>query len=347
MDYYVLKKRDRINETLDSVPTCRSTIYMALRVLLADESLNIKKNMQISLQDYGVEIKPLLTGEEVTAITKIFKPDIIFMDILLPKINGYDACSQLKNHPDFRHIPVILTWSNFMEIDEVKFRQSRANGRLEKPFDKQNLRKLIQHFVPRVKAQGLSEFLTLPDLRPQEGNNPDMEGAYSNTLTHFTPKGGSLADFKIEDDEEEFHQHPLPFHSTVPEVSPLATQNDEEEEWIPHSMHATGTSPMEENYEVEIAKIQLPSETSPPAPPAPEIDTLTLMGRPRKNPPPPPKYSGPPPKIEWNSPQLQEMIRTELRPMIEEIIANTLPDIAERILREEIQKLMRDTENEI
>jgi len=334
----------KLNETLDSVATCRSTICMALRVLLADESLNIKKNMQISLQDYGVEIKSLLTGEEIATVTKIFKPDIIFIDILLPKINGYDACAQLKNHPDFRHIPLILTWSNFMEIDETKFRQSRADGRLEKPFDKQNLRKLIQHFVPRVKTQGLSEFLTLPDLRPTDPS-ANVENAYSNTLTHFTPKG-VLSDLSIEDEEEEFRQQPLSYHSTVPEISPLTTQPDEEEEWIPHSIHASGTSPMEENYEVEIAKVQLPSE--PPTPPStPEIDTLTLMGRPRKTPPPPPKYTGPPPKIEWNNQQLQELLRAELRPIIEEIIANTLPDIAERVIREEIQKLMKDTENEI
>lgn len=319
---------------------------MALRVLLADESLNIKKNMQISLQDYGVEIKSLLTGEEIANTTKIFKPDIIFMDVLLPKINGYDACSQLKNHPDFRHLPVILTWSNFMDIDETKFRQSRADGRLEKPFDKQSLRKLIQHFVPKTKSQGLSEFLTLPELRPLDGS-AELEKHYSKTLPHFKPKG-MLGDFKMEDEEEEFRQQPLSFHSTVPEISPLTTQNDEEpEDWVPHSIHAASSPPMEENYEVEIAKIHLPPEPSLP-PPTPELDTLALMGRPRKSvPSAPPKYSGPPPKIEWNHPQLQEMIRAELRPILEEILAKALPEIAERVIREEIQNLMKDTENEL
>lgn len=320
---------------------------MALRVLLADESLNIKKNMQISLQDYGVEIKTLLTGEDIVSVTKIFKPDLIFIDILLPKVNGYDACAQLKNHPDFRHIPLVLTWSNFMDIDETKFRQSRADSRLEKPFDKQNLRKLVQHFVPKVKSQGLSEFLTLPDLRPNEESNETEQDHYSKTLPHFHPKGGSLSDLKIEDEEEEFHQQPLAFHSTVPEISPLTTQNDDDEEWVPHPIHATPSSlPMEENYEVEIAKIHLPPNTDLPLP-APEIDTLSLMGRPRKAPPPPPKSSAPPPKIEWNHSQLQEMIQAELRPLIEEIIAKSLPEIAEHVIREELQKLMKETENEI
>lgn len=327
---------------------------MALRVLLADESLNVKKNMQISLQDFGVEIKSLLTGEEISQQTKIFKPDLIFLDILLPKINGYDACAQLKNHPDFRHIPVILTWSNFMEIDETKFRQSRADGRLEKPFDKQSLRKLIHHFVPKTKTQGLSEFLSLPELRPFDANvNNEINPIdFGKTLTHFHPKAGVLSDLKMEGDEvEEFHQAPAPFrssHSTVPEISPLTTQTEDEEEWIPHSIQASGSLPMEESYEVEIAKVQLPPDLPPP--PTPEIDTLALMGRSRKPSTPhqaPRTPSSQPPPIAWDHPQLQAMIRAELRPMIEEIIANTLPEIAERVIREEIQKLMTQTEQEI
>lgn len=302
--------------------------------------------MQISLQDYGVEIKSLLTGEEIANATKIFKPDIIFIDIMLPKINGYDACSQLKNHPDFRHIPVILTWSNFMDIDESKFRQSRAEGRLEKPFDKQTLRKLIQHFAPKTKSQALSEFLTLPELRSLDGG-AELEKKYSKTLPHFTPKG-ELGDLKMDEEEEEFRQQPLSYHPTVPEISPLTTQNDEDQEdWVPHSIHASGAPAMEENYEVEIAKVHLPPDPPLP-PPSPDLDTLALMGRPRKAPPPtPPQYSGPPPKIEWNHPQLQEMIHAELRPILEEILAKSLPEIAERVIREEIQNLMKDTENEL
>jgi CheY-like chemotaxis protein len=315
---------------------------MALRVLLADESLNIKKNIQIALQDYGVEIKSVLSGDEVATATKIFKPDIIFLDVLLAKINGYDACAQVKNHPDLRHIPVVLIWSSFMDLDEMKFRQSRADGRLEKPFDKQSLRKLIQHFVPKSKSQGLSEFLTLPELRNQESEAED--GVYSKTLTHFVPRGGSLSDLKIEDEPDEFQHGPSPFQSTIPEISPLRTQNDDEEEWVPHSLN-TPPPMMEENYEVEIAQVKLPPDS--PMVTSPELDTLPLMGRPRRTPPAPPKYSGPPPQIQLDHKQLEDLVRAELRPVLEQAIAKALPEIAERVIREEIARLMIETENEL
>ncbi len=315
---------------------------MALRVLLADESLNIKKNMQIALQDYGVEIKTVLGGDEASTAAKQFKPDIIFLDVLLAKINGYDACAQIKNHPDLRHIPVVLMWSSFMEIDEGKFRQSRADDRLEKPFDKQSLRKLVQHFVPKTKTQGLSEFLTLPELRNSDSG--DNEAFYNKTLTHFIPKGGVLGDLKIDDEPDEFRPGPSPFHSTVPEISPLRTQSEDEEEWVPRPLPASPIS-VEENYEVEIAKVQLPLD--PPPISTPELDTLPLMGRPRRAPPTPPKYSGPPPQIQLDHKQLDELIRAELRPILENAIAKALPEIAERVIREEIERLMKDTEQEL
>lgn len=314
---------------------------MALRVLLADESLNIKKNMQIVLQDYGVEIKSVLGGDEMSTVAKQFKPDVIFADVLLAKINGYDACAQIKNHPDLRHIPVVLMWSSFMEIDEAKFRQSRAEGRLEKPFDKQSLRKIVQHFVPKTKTQGFSEFLTLPELRNSEAD--DNEAVYNKTLTHFTPKG-VLGDLKIEDEPDEFRPGPSPFHATVPEISPLTTQSDEEEEWVPRPLTPSSHS-VEENYEVEIAKVQLPPETHSFS--SPELDTLPLMGRPRRAPAAPPKYSGPPPQIQLDHKQLDELIRAELRPILENAIAKALPEIAERVIRQELEKLMNDTEQEL
>lgn len=316
---------------------------MALRVLLADESLNIKKNMQVALQDYGAEVRSLLGGDEVASAAKVFKPDIIFLDVLLAKINGYDACAQIKNHPDLRHIPVVLIWSSFMDLDETKFRQCRANDRLEKPFDKSTLRKIVQHLVPKTKSQGLSEFLTLPELPKQDNDTDDL--IYEKTLAHFTPRGGSLGDLRIDDEPDEFKPGPTPFQTTVPEISPLTTQrDDDDEEWTSQPVRESGSSSIEK-YEVEIARVELPPDIPPIT--SPELDTLPLMGRPRRTPPPTPKYSGPPPQIQLDHQQLNDLVTAELRPLIEKAIAKALPEIAERVIREEIERLMRDTENEL
>jgi CheY-like chemotaxis protein len=148
---------------------------MALRVLLADESPTIKKVIQISLQDYGVDVRSVSLGIDVLQAAQQFRPDIIFIDILLQKKNGYEVSLELKNDPQTRKIPVVLMWSGFMEIDKPKYKSSKADTDLEKPFDADALRALIQKWVPKTTEQKLAQHLVFPEVPKIEVEPPPAE----------------------------------------------------------------------------------------------------------------------------------------------------------------------------
>ena len=137
---------------------------MALRVLLADESSTIKKVFQLALQDFAVEVKSVNLGVDVLPVAQKFQPDIVFADVLLQKQSGYEVSAELKKDGHLQTTPVVLMWSGFMELDQDKFEASGANGQLEKPFDVQALRKLIQGLVPKTQSQDLSKFLKFPKM---------------------------------------------------------------------------------------------------------------------------------------------------------------------------------------
>lgn len=120
---------------------------MALRVLLADNSETIKKVVQLSLQEFGVEVKSVNVGIDVLNVAKIFQPQIVLADILLQKKNGYEVCAELKTDPQLSSVPVVLMWSGFLELDEKKAQQCGADGRLEKPFDSEKLRDVVRSLV--------------------------------------------------------------------------------------------------------------------------------------------------------------------------------------------------------
>jgi two-component system cell cycle response regulator len=141
---------------------------MALRVLLADESVTIKKVVQLSLKDYGVDVMSVTSGLDVLQVAKKVKPDIIFADVILQKKSGYDVCAELKRDPELKNVPVVLIWSGFMELDADRYKACQANGNLEKPFDTAKLRQLIQSLVPKTKSQNVGQFLQFPRL-------PDFE----------------------------------------------------------------------------------------------------------------------------------------------------------------------------
>lgn len=139
---------------------------MALRVLLADESISIKKVMQLSLQDYGVEVKAVPVGIDVLDAAQSFNPDIVFADILLTKKSGYEVAKELKDNPSTAKIPVVLMWSGFMELDAQKSKEAQIAGQLEKPFDADQLRTLVKKLVPRLNTNVIANFLEFPE-RPE------------------------------------------------------------------------------------------------------------------------------------------------------------------------------------
>jgi len=161
---------------------------MPLRVLLADESPTIKKVIQISLQDFAVDLKTVQLGIDVLQVTKQFQPDIIFADVLLQKRNGYETTSDLKNDPTTKHIPVILMWSGFMDLDEAKFKESRADAQLEKPFDADTIRALVKKLVQKTQSHTLSNYLEFPTLTFQEDEGQDSQQEHSSE-THVQEDG--------------------------------------------------------------------------------------------------------------------------------------------------------------
>src|SRR5882757_2443689 len=147
---------------------------MALRVLLADNSETIKKVIQLSLQEFGVDLKVVSSGVDVLGVAEKFNQEIIFVDVLLQKVSGYDVSRFLKTHAALKTVPVILMWSGFMDLDEEKATDSLADARLEKPFDAETIRCLVTKLIakkPAVKAAGpvnIRDFLDQPGEEVEE-----------------------------------------------------------------------------------------------------------------------------------------------------------------------------------
>jgi two-component system cell cycle response regulator len=137
---------------------------MSLRILLADESITIKKVMQLALQEYDVEVRSVPVGSDVVQIAKNFQPEIIFADVLLAKKNGYDVCADMKSEPGLSQIPFVLMWSGFLDFDEARAQQVHPEDRLEKPFDAETLRQLVKKLVPRLSGNPLQDHLIFPEM---------------------------------------------------------------------------------------------------------------------------------------------------------------------------------------
>lgn len=292
---------------------------MALRVLLADESSTIKRVMQLALQDYAVEVKSVPIGIDVLSVAKSFQPDLIFVDVLLPKRSGYDVCKDLKSDPETQKVPLVLMWSGFMELDETKAQEARAEKRLEKPFEPDTLRQLVQDLVKKTQDNPLSSYLTFPEMP------------------------------EISETEEDFSQVPL--HGGAKNIAPSSSLN--QEEWSRQSLGQISITPQEtqapleeiesvdpEKYMIPETELQKPHIESHG-----DFEEVTFV-----KPPPPSsiKANAGTTNLHGLDPlSVEQIIRDEARQVIENIAWKIIPEIAERIVREEINKLLQESEKSI
>lgn len=123
-----------------------STLATTFKVLVVDDSNTIRRSAEIFLKQGGHEV--LLAEDGFDALSKIndHQPQLIFCDILMPKLDGYQTCAIIKRNPKFASIPVVMLSSKDGVFDKARGRMVGSQDYLTKPFTKDQLLQAVQHF---------------------------------------------------------------------------------------------------------------------------------------------------------------------------------------------------------
>ncbi len=334
-------------------------LIMALRVLLADESSTIKKAIQMALSDLGVEVKSVPSGLDVLTVSRSFQPDLILADILLTKKNGYEVCAEIKSDAMLKQTPVILMWSSFMQLDQTQFQKVKADASLEKPFDSESLRNLVEKFVPKTNQFPLKGLLNHPELPDFEESDtfvkqrnghqiseertmvmatppvePPAENASKNQI--YQMKSSALSNQDAIDEMDDFAELPLKpkrprpdqsddWESGTPEDFVVETESygDFEEVTVMQNVGGTDSTPdlqkrIQEQLNSYIDDAPLAKNRSQMRPENTSSRTLSNLE--------------------------EQILKEEIRMLAEKICWQILPDITEKIVREELGKLLNGLE---
>ena len=123
------------------------------RVLVIDDSNTIRRSAEMYLSQGGCSV--MLAEDGFDALVKVidYQPDIIFVDILMPRLDGYQTCALIKKHPKFSATPVIMLSSKDGLFDRVRGRLVGSDEYLTKPFTKVGLLKAVEdHVLQRASA---------------------------------------------------------------------------------------------------------------------------------------------------------------------------------------------------
>jgi len=89
-------------------------------ILLVDDDLTLREMYEERLKAEGFEIVQANNGEEALSRAKEVKPNVIMLDIMMPKINGFDVLKELKSDPELKDIPVIMLTALIQEVDRIQ-----------------------------------------------------------------------------------------------------------------------------------------------------------------------------------------------------------------------------------
>lgn len=116
-----------------------------LKVMVIDDSNTIRRSAEIFLSQAGCEV--ILAEDGFDALAKIadHKPDLIFVDIMMPRLDGYQTCSLIKKNARLSATPVIMLSSKDGLFDRARGRMAGSDEYLTKPFTKDSLLKTVAH----------------------------------------------------------------------------------------------------------------------------------------------------------------------------------------------------------
>ncbi|RKY67626.1 MAG: response regulator [Candidatus Latescibacterota bacterium] len=120
---------------------------MGTRILVVEDNMTNLKLVEVVLRKYGYEVLKAPDGEQAIETAIREKPDLILMDIQLPKISGYDVTKTLKSREDTADIPVIALTAKAMAGDSEKALAAGCDDYISKPLDTRELPRKIQSFL--------------------------------------------------------------------------------------------------------------------------------------------------------------------------------------------------------
>ena len=135
----------------DSTPLDAARERTAMRVLVIDDSNTIRRSAEIFLKQGGCEVVLAEDGFDALAKVSDHRPDLIFCDILMPRLDGYQTCAIIKRNPQFASVPVIMLSSKDGLFDKARGRMVGSEDYLTKAFSKDQLLQAVQQHG-RVEA---------------------------------------------------------------------------------------------------------------------------------------------------------------------------------------------------
>jgi twitching motility two-component system response regulator PilG len=137
---------DEVSSAVEGAGAANESASKAFKVMVIDDSKTIRRTAETLLKKEGFEVITATDGFEALSLIADHQPDLILLDIMMPRLDGYQTCALIKHHRVFRHTPVVMLSSKDGLFDRARGRVVGSDNYITKPFTREELLSVIgQH----------------------------------------------------------------------------------------------------------------------------------------------------------------------------------------------------------
>ena len=115
------------------------------KILVVDDEVDLVETVRFPLEMEGFDVLVSYNGEDALSQARKEKPDLIILDLMLPKLDGYKVCRLLKFDERYKHIPILMLTAKTQEKDKILGNETGADEYITKPFE-------MDYLMEKVKA---------------------------------------------------------------------------------------------------------------------------------------------------------------------------------------------------
>ena len=112
---------------------------MSNRILIVDDEPNIVTSLEYLMEKSGYEVRIARNGDEALALVGSFSPHVMLLDVMMPRISGYEVCQKVRENPDWQGIRIVMLSAKGREAEVSKGLSLGADAYVTKPFSNQDL----------------------------------------------------------------------------------------------------------------------------------------------------------------------------------------------------------------
>jgi two-component system alkaline phosphatase synthesis response regulator PhoP len=120
------------------------------RVVIIEDEPNIVLSLEFLLQREGYETASATDADTGLALVRQMRPDVVLLDIMMPKRNGYELCQTIKADPELRSIAIIMVSARGQEVEVLKGLELGASAYVTKPFGNAEILEAVRAVLPRT-----------------------------------------------------------------------------------------------------------------------------------------------------------------------------------------------------